>query len=209
MMEASTNDAPSDSATIVNMGKDIDTFLSQEMTALSFQERNLVQEEVHGVATVAVEETPDLLRTAMQELEVEIERIPNKSAYVRAVEVDGGKYVRSRDFRLKFLRADLFDARKAATRLTARCDLLFKYFGEQALQRTLRFDDLSKKEQAIVRAGSVQLLPVRDRSGRMVEFHYSAMTGRGVTTENRVREIESLAVRKKYVLMSCLVLPSL
>lgn len=100
--------------------------------------------------------------------------------------IDNGKYVESQDFQLKFLRADRFDVKKAAKRLTTHCELLKKYYGNEGLTPPLRFDDLSNKEQSIAREGFYQILPQRDRSGRLVCFHYRTITGDGITSFNRV-----------------------
>jgi hypothetical protein len=94
-------------------------------------------------------------------------KIRTKPAYERALSIDG-RYVRDRDFRLKFLRANLFDATKAAWNFTRYLELLFKYYGQEALTRPLLFGDLREAELDILRAGHMQLLPTRDRSGRRV-----------------------------------------
>ncbi|KAL3897846.1 MAG: hypothetical protein SGARI_006822, partial [Bacillariaceae sp.] len=148
-MLSPTDQAPEDAETLADVGKDIDTFLSKEMASLSFQERNLMQEEMHGVASMEVEETPELIQSSLKELEAEIENIPDKSAYDKALTIDGGQYVKSHDFQLRFLRAELFNTKKAANRMVEYVRLLSKYYGEKALQRSLRYDDLSREEQAM------------------------------------------------------------
>ena len=176
---------PEDAETLAVVGKDIDSFLSKEMASLSFQQRNLMQEEFHGVASMEVEETPELIHSSLQKLEEEIQKIPDKPAYDKALELDGGNYVKGQDFRLMFLRAVLFDIPKAAKRLVAYTRLLFKYYGEKGLQRPLRYDDLSREEQGLIRAGYMQVVPQRDRSGRSINFHHG-LNEQGQTTENRV-----------------------
>ena len=77
-------------------------------------------------------------------------------------------YVFHRDFRLKFLRADLYDAKKAAHRYLRCVECLLKYYGTYALQRPLMYEDLGKECQDAAKAGFVQILPSRDRAGRLI-----------------------------------------
>jgi hypothetical protein len=80
------------------------------------------------------------------------------------------------EFRIKFLRAELYDFHKAAIRVTKWLDLLKKYFGDVALTRQIKFVDLTQQEQRILLEGNQQILPSRDRSGRLIHFHYDYAT---------------------------------
>ena len=45
----------------------IDDLLSRELLEMSLQDRNAITEEIHGVQTLAPEETPEKLATAVRE----------------------------------------------------------------------------------------------------------------------------------------------
>jgi hypothetical protein len=81
-------------------------------------------------------------------------------------------YVDTDDFRLRFLRCELFDVRKAARRLVNYLDLIAYGLpfekGLVVLQRPITLSDLNDAEQSILRKGHLQLLPFRDRSGRRI-----------------------------------------
>jgi len=63
----------------------------------------------------------------------------------------------------------LFNAKKAAIRLAKYLELAYELYGEEALRRPLRIDDLNSKEEIeVMNAGHTQLLPFRDRSGRRI-----------------------------------------
>jgi hypothetical protein len=96
-------------------------------------------------------------------------------------------YVQDKDLRIKYLRADLFDAKKSAVRMIKHLNLLYKYFGVDALRRPLSLADLSKQEKDLLRAGNNQILPSRDRSGRLVAVYQGSMAVDGVTDASRVR----------------------
>ncbi|KAL3905808.1 MAG: hypothetical protein SGILL_009527, partial [Bacillariaceae sp.] len=49
-------------------------------------------------------------------------------------------------------------------------ELLHEFFGDAGLQRPLRFTDLNKAEKDCLKEGRRQILPSRDRSGRLIMF---------------------------------------
>jgi len=204
----------------------VDDLLTQEMMQLSVKDRNDIQEEIHGVKSLAVEETPELIRESLKELSIEIDqRIPDsdKRAYLQSLEPpctvltpmpllrkvsepeeyrpesqcvmssDNHRsasnshshgqsdrqlscshshqplsYIHGDDFRLRFLRCDLFDVKKAAQRLLTYLDLLVEIFGDDALRRPICLSDFTKEELRHMRKGMIQILPYRDRSGRRI-----------------------------------------
>ncbi len=153
---------------------DVDQTLSRELANLSVQGREAIMEEVHGVRCLAVEETPELLHSSLRRLSEELNLIVVKPAFNRCQELartsPRTSYVNSPEFRLRFLRCDLFDTKKAAIRLVNYLDTLMLLFDgkEELLMRPIRLSDFSKTEMAVMKVGNFQLLPYRDRSGRRV-----------------------------------------
>jgi hypothetical protein len=151
---------------------DVDTALAKELHKLSVQDRNKVQEEVHGVQFAVPEESPQMIETAMQCLQTEIQKIKGKPAYdyaMRSSQLDT-TFIQSTEFKLRFLRAVLYDAKQAAGRYIRHLNLLQEFFGDAALQRPLQLSDLSKVERDCIKEGRRQILPSRDRSGRLIMF---------------------------------------
>ena len=72
------------------------------------------------------------------------------------------------NFRLRFLRCELFDVQKAVRRFYNYLDYAYEYWGEVALKRPIRFTDFTKAELKLFRKGFFQLLPFRDSCGRRV-----------------------------------------
>jgi hypothetical protein len=166
----------------------VDTILAQELSRLPLEDRNKIQEEIHCVRSMAPEETVHSVRIALWRLDQELEDLPtaNKQAYLNAKSTCSDPFVLRDDIRLCFLRAELFDPTKAALRYTKYLNMLAKYFGTVALQRRIRFSDLSKKEQDLCRDGQTQCLPSRDRAGRLVLVHNGAIGGKDVDGFTRV-----------------------
>jgi len=154
-----------------------EALLSKELMRLSFKERNKISEEVHGVRSLEVEENAYVREDGLAKLQFAIDLIPSseKEGFEKSQTLPV-TYVNDPDFRLRFLRAELFDAQKAATRMTGYLNLIFKLFGIEVLKRPLMTTDFkSKEEKSCLRSGLVQLLPYRDRSGRRVMVILSDM----------------------------------
>jgi len=157
--------------------KKTDDLLARELMQLSFKDRSNISEEVHGVHTMEVEATPEAISQGLSQLQQELDGLPpsDKGAFDRANQL-AQTYVNDVEFRLRFLRADLFDAHAAAKRMCGYLDLIWMLFGVKVLQRPLRADDFSEKEERkALRSGLVQLLPYRDRSGRRIVVILSDM----------------------------------
>jgi hypothetical protein len=156
----------------VDPAAEFDNLLSKELLQLSVNDRNNLQEEIHGVRCLAPDETSQLIEESLRKLATELdENIPDyqKEAYLRSQRRPASAaFVNSQNFRLRFLRCELFDHRKAAERMVRVCDCLLKLFGMYALERPIRISDFSNAELKAIRRGRLQLLPFRDRSGRRI-----------------------------------------
>jgi len=152
---------------------EIDQILSRELNNLDVRDRESISEEVHGVRCVALPETAEMLTESLSRLSEELDAIYVKPAFDRSQKLGhdaSGTYVNTKDFRLRFLRCELFDAKKAAIRLVSFLDFLMDIFegNEELLLRPMRLLDFTPHELAILKAGNFQLLPYRDRSGRRI-----------------------------------------
>lgn len=152
---------------------DAESLLQEEMMKFSFKDRNNCQEEMHGVHCLAPKESPALLQESLRKLDLELngDKIPveQKKAYLKSQELFANKnkptYVNSEEFRLRFLRSELFDVPTTAIRITKFLNLVSELFGEYTLQRPIRISDFSKVELREFRKGRYQFMPYRDRAG--------------------------------------------
>jgi hypothetical protein len=153
-----------------NNPKDVDTLLSKELMRMSLKDRNAIQEEIHGVHCIARNETPELLETSLRQLAVELDQnlAPEETRAYQQSQKLPNTYVNTVGFRLRFLRCELFDAKKAARRMAFILNTVRDLFGAYALERAIRLSDFSKEELKYIRRGRYQWLPFRDRSGRRV-----------------------------------------
>jgi hypothetical protein len=149
------------------LSKDVDNMIALELSAMSMQERNQTYYDIHGVSD-AIDETPEFLEEKLHELDEELEKIPKNSGAYSLAQAQDKEYARCRKFRLKFLRADAFDARMAAERLMKFFEEKLKLFGLETLARDIKMSDLDEDGRRWLESGIGQLVPERDRSGRCV-----------------------------------------
>jgi predicted RNase H-like nuclease (RuvC/YqgF family) len=163
------------------LSKDIDDLLSKEMYSLSIQRRTLVQEEVHGVTNLCPEENPTMIEEALKSMQQHLDSIQDKHVYDQ---ISISSYLHTREWRLKFLRSELFDYKMAAERLVRFTEYMQQEYDLELLERPLRLFDLETKSgpkgkmvMESFKSGHTQLLPFRDRSGRRIFVtHFKAMS---------------------------------
>jgi hypothetical protein len=165
--------------------------LSRELLELNIHDRNAIHEEIHGVQCLAPDESPEFVKKSLEEFWTALDGLPRsqKTSYERCKRISekNPKHYAIHDtsFHLRFLRSELFDAKKAATRFANYLNFVNELWGDVALQREIRFSDFSTREAKLLRKGYNQLLPVRDQSGRPVivyhrksssDWNYDCMT---------------------------------
>ena len=171
--------------------RSVDDLLSKEILQLSIKDRNYIQEEIHGVHCLAPEETPELLQQSLQQLAITLDvsiPINEKGAYLQSQKLPK-TYVNGDDFRLRFLRLELFDVIKAAQRIVRFLDLLLDLFGDFALKRAIRLRDFDSEELRCIRMGCLQFMPFRDRSGRRIFAAFPHELDDQFPPETKVREV--------------------
>ena len=160
-------------ATIKKKDALIDNYITENIMKLSLEDRSRVSEEINGVYCMAPEETPEMIQHSLQQLEIELGSIPYKKkvAYQRSQSLAAASaavtstaaaaqkrsstetktkkvvsFVNSDNFRLRFLRAELFDIKDAAQRMVKYLDFVLELFGPYALERAIELRDFNKQE---------------------------------------------------------------
>jgi predicted HTH transcriptional regulator len=147
-----------------------DDIVPEELNKLSLNEREKILHDIHGISDL-VEESPELIARLLSKMDtwiVKQQQKPKKTEAYDLAELQSPGYVKDKDFRLIFLRADDFNSKQAAHRMIRFFDKKLEMFGPSKLCKDITLKDLSPEERACVENGHLQLLPVRDRSGRAV-----------------------------------------
>ena len=155
----------------------IDRLMAKEIDRLSLRDRNAIYEEIHGVSTCAIEETPELLETSLLEFQTELDKIDSdkRSAYDyianQELEKPSKRILQGKELRLRFLRRTFFHVPQAVHRFARYFQLLQRVYGRESLPKfdgSMEYYLNDSETMAGFRCGYQQLLPFRDRSGRKI-----------------------------------------
>jgi len=150
--------------------EDVDTLMAQLMAHLSVHEREEVYHDLHGIADEVVE-TPQMIDEAITKMELALSNMSEGvEAYQPALAQDSS-FVLSYKSLLCFLRAERFDAARAATRLVKFYSLKLSGFGVEKLTKDIYQEDLTQEDEREGMYDSMtHVLPFRDRAGRSIIF---------------------------------------
>jgi hypothetical protein len=149
--------------------KRAEEFLAKELANLSLDEHERALFDIHGITPVE-EECPEMIGRSLQDLQIEIDRIESKEAYDLARQMNP-EYVINPSFRLQFLRSEQFDVKAAAKLIIEHFESKRMGFGSgEILARDILQSDLNETERFMLQTGYLQVLPVRDASGRALIF---------------------------------------
>jgi hypothetical protein len=147
----------------------IATDMANELNRLSIKERDNVLYDIHGVAEV-VDEDPDFVNQALNELDVSIARKRNMKgaeAYNIATS-QSQEYVQRDKFRRMFLRAELFKSEQAADLILRHFEKKLELFGAEKLCKDIKLEDLSLDDMECLHNSHIRFLQARDPAGRLV-----------------------------------------
>lgn len=151
----------------------LDDYISGALSRMSMEERETTYNEIHGV-DVLPEESDDLVSQSLDAIYTKIGKLKDKSSMKNSLhalmlaESQDKSCVYTKKEMLKFLRAERFNAKRAAVRLAEYYDLKLTLFGKEKLCRRITLLDLTENEQSFMKQGLQQVLPARDRAGRTV-----------------------------------------
>jgi hypothetical protein len=173
--------------------------MASELNSLTRAERSTLLEDVHGVGDLPPEESnPSLIQEKLRQMNHALFSIPVKLAFDEAQRLCGGKpggLVNDPSFRIRFLRAERYNAREAAIRMVSNLEALRETFGQEALVRPIHLSDmmLDRENQGpepfLFSGNCFQVMPFRDRLGRriIVRSGRKLFTGDEVDVKTRVR----------------------
>ena len=170
-----------------NILSTIQSLRALDLNKISLKEREEVFEGIHGVSGL-IDESPELVASRLAELESEIAKIRCRDAYIAATSKDSS-YTSSRALRLKFLRAETFDSKRAAARLVGFFERKLEAFGPDPLARDILISDLNEEDQICLQSGLMTLVPEKDTAGRGIMTWMPTLTGGGFSVVSKVRVI--------------------
>jgi hypothetical protein len=198
-----TNDVRDNDIPLDVSPDEVYSLVAKQMTSLSMEDREKVYYDLHGVSE-EVKETPEMVASSLLQLELELQKLQLQQKYAyEAAKSMNPSYVQNPEFQLKFLRADLFDAPKAAFRLARHFQNKLELFGRDKLARDIQQDDLDKETIDALYSGYAQTLPLRDRAGRLVHIWFHHPANHAITAKVSSWMLD-VVVNKVFVELRCI-----
>jgi hypothetical protein len=177
----------------------VDQITAKELNQLSMERREEALFDVHGIREGHVEqETCEFLNDHLRQMDKALNHsiLPSdRQAYDMAMAQDA-TYVQNPDFRLMFLRCDLFDPVKAATRFARHFQAKLELFDSHLLCKDITQDDLNEDGALkCLYSGWTQELPIRDISGRLVSISYQQVLDEDIPVEEKVSSLCQQQIR--------------
>ena len=87
-------------------------------------------------------------------------------------------YVEDPKFRLKFIRAKMYDASEAVRQMMSYLQHKATYFGKDKIARDISLDDLQEEDKKLLLSGVFHIQNERDRKGRVIIHMFGKMLSR-------------------------------
>jgi hypothetical protein len=141
--------------------------LQKEIQNLDDETKEQLQKDLYGEETF-VEETTEILNSSLARLHEELEAIEEdeKETFLRAQQ-ECPVHVNSDNFLLPFLRAEKFNASKAARRIVVYWNEKLRLFGEDHTFGPITLASLQEGDLRVLRDGGLTLVP-KDKHGRVM-----------------------------------------
>jgi len=152
--------------------QETEDLLASEMNKLSVQERSSALDDIHCVGEHQ-EETPEIIEQSLREFDHYVKTIAAANRIYCVALKQNRSYVEDQLFRLKFLRANMFNARKAVDQMMDFLHQKALYFGESKVARDIAPGDMNREVVELMRSGFFQVLKDQDRSGRVILYSSS------------------------------------
>ncbi|CAJ1970012.1 unnamed protein product [Cylindrotheca closterium] len=182
--------------------KSTEALLSSAINELSMQERSKAMDDLHCVGD-EIRETPEMIQKSLAEFDQGVHD-GNFPIYNQAASQNRA-YVEQPSFRLMFLRANSFDAKKSIQQMLNHVRQKAIYFGVEKIARDISIEDLSSEDIEVLLSGLLHVQGDKDRAGRSILCSFGHLMGHwnnptcGWTIEN--------VIRAHYYLMFNVLLP--
>lgn len=148
---------------------DEDGCARREFDKLSPEEKEKVMRDIYGIEE-PVEETPTIVRDSLDQMDTLLMGCIKNKCSLKLARDRSPDFFENETFRLRFLRVDSFDAKRASNRMMRHLEKKLELFGPDKLGDTITLQDLTEDDMDFMRSGGIQVVPAKDRGGRHVLF---------------------------------------
>ena len=147
--------------------------IANELSKLTFDERNDLYEDIHGVLKPTQEPTHDKMQLLINEMKDEIRKIKDRIMYNKANFLAPSKYGNNNSFLIMFLRSTKnYNPKIAANRCIQHFEYKAKLFGKDKVAQDITLSDMNDDDKDSLLNGCIQFLSETDSSGRPIVFYY-------------------------------------
>jgi hypothetical protein len=138
--------------------------------------------------------SPNTIQTSLQDFDRELKGMFSfGDTALRRARVQCPGYVDDPAFRLRFLRAEQFHIKRAATFLLRHFEEKKLLFGEHCLGRDITLPDLNDDDLAYLECGGHQISPCVDRHGRCIEICNLHLLN-STDTSSKISEVSTVLI---------------
>lgn len=165
--------------------KDAEEFLASELSKVSIQERHKAMDDVHCVGE-ELQEDPSMLERGLREFQKELAELARADRIYQLAVNQNQSYIEGENFRLMFLRANMYDAKRSVRQMLNLLRYKAQYFGEDKVGREITLDDLDPDAIDFVYSGRFHMQREKDRFGRHVVYLFNHLFERPKSVESLV-----------------------
>ncbi|CAJ1935472.1 unnamed protein product [Cylindrotheca closterium] len=155
--------------------KIVEGFLASEVKQLSLKDQADAIDDLYCVGG-GLNEHRALAQQALVDFDATLQTIRNP--IYELAHNQNRLYVEDISFRLIFLRANFYNAKKAVHQMLSFLHKKAAYFGADKLARDITLEDLNEEEIKAILSGPYHVQEDKDRAGRVVVYFFSTLFGR-------------------------------
>lgn len=181
LSSASTQNSPLDEPNLQNTKqessdemKPIEDFLAAEFSQLSAEEKTKALSDMYCVEDL--NENPGMAQQSLVDFEIRLQN--GMFPIYEAAWNQNRAYVEDPLFRLKFLRANMYDVSKSVNQLVNFLGHKATYFGLDKLARDITLHDLNQEDMDLMLSGFYHIQDGEDQSGRVVVYMLNHLLGK-------------------------------
>ena len=155
--------------------KQMEDFLASEFNRLSVEEQTKALNDIYGVGE-ELKENLDLVQRALAEFEKQLQ-MGKFPIYEAAVSLNRA-YVEDASFRLKFLRANMYNVTRSVNQMVNFLGHKATFFGVDKIARDITLEDMNREDMDLLLSGFYHIQDGTDQSGRVIVYMFNHMLGK-------------------------------
>mmetsp|Transcript_40308 Transcript_40308/g.97339 ORF Transcript_40308/g.97339 Transcript_40308/m.97339 type:complete len:520 (+) Transcript_40308:97-1656(+) len=155
--------------------KQTEDFLTSEFNQLSEEEQTKALNDLYCVGE-ELSENPNLIEKSLAEFEQQLRN--GNFPIIQTALKQNRSYVEDASFRLKFLRANMYNVAKSVNQMVNFLGHKATYFGVDKIARDITLEDLTQEDIELMLSGFYHIQEGTDQGGRVIVYMFNHMLGK-------------------------------